>query len=124
MKYELLKVNGEWLPASTGNLDYTPEKVKTEKETEAGTTLVIVTRPTRFAVSGKWQLTGVWMEKFRAFREADTVTVEAYYPKSDTLSSYVCQFEYDTETLIEKSKHQLDSSIGGLYEVTVTMTEL
>lgn len=123
MRRELLKINGEWIPVPTGNLEFSPEKVKTEKETEAGTTVVIVTRPTRFSVSGKWQLSGAWIEKFREYREADTVTVEAYYPKHDELTSYVCQFEYDTESLVENSKLQLEE-LGGLYEVSVTMTEL
>ena len=119
----LIRVNGEWLPEPDGDLAYKGTKVKSENETEAGTTMVIVTRPTKLSISGSWKLTGAWMEQFRRYREADTVTVEVYYPSSRSLSSYECQFEITKETHLTKARDQL-RTINGLYEVEVEITEL
>jgi hypothetical protein len=119
----VIRINGEWLPEPDGDLDYKGTKVKSENETEAGTTMVIVTRPTKFSISGSWKLSGAWMEKFRKYREADTVTVEVYYPSSRTLTAYECQFEISKETHLTKARDQL-SYINGLYEVDVDITEL
>lgn len=119
----IIRINGEWLPEPDGDLDYKGTKVKSENETEAGTTMVIVTRPTKLSISGSWKLSGAWMEKFRKYREADTVTVEVYYPSSRTLTAYECQFEISKETHLTKARDQL-SYINGLYEVDVDITEL
>ena len=119
----LIRVNGEWLPEPDGDLAYKGTKVKSENETEAGTTMVIVTRPTKLSISGSWKLSGAWIEKFRAFREADTVAVEVYYPSSRSLSSYECQFEITKEAHLTKARDQL-RTINGLYEVEVEITEL
>ena len=43
----LIKVNGVWLPEPDGDLNLVASKVKSENETEAGTTQVIVTRVTK-----------------------------------------------------------------------------
>lgn len=119
----VIKVNGEWLPEPDGDLDFKGTKVKSENETEAGTTMVIVTRPTKLSIAGTWKLSGAWMDKFRRYREADTVTVGAYYPNSGTLSTYECQFEITKETHLTKARGQLVNR-NGLYEVDVEITEL
>ena len=98
-------------------------EIKDENETEAGTTMVIVTRTTKLAIAGSWKLSGGWMEQFRRYRQADTVTVEAYYPSSRSLSSYECQFEITKETHLTKARGQL-AHRNGLYEVEVKITEL
>lgn len=118
----LLKINDEWLPTPDGDLKYKAEKVKSESESEAGTTLVIVTRVSKLEISGKWNLSGKWMKKFREYRDADTVTVEAYYPNTDTLTAHECQFEIASETHISGARKQL--SAGGLYEVDVDIKEI
>ena len=74
----VIKINGEWLPEPDGDLQFKAEKVKKENQTEAGTTLVIVTRVEKLTITGSWKLSGAWMDRFRAFRQADTVTVECY----------------------------------------------
>lgn len=119
----LIKVNGEWLPEPDGDLSYKGTKVKSENETEAGTTMVIVTRPTKLSITGSWKLSGVWMEHFRRLRTADTVTVEVYYPSSRSLTSYECQFEITKETHLTKARDQVALK-NGLYEVEVEITEL
>lgn len=119
----VIKVNGTWLPEPDGDLDYEAQKIKNENTTEAGTTMVIVTRETKLSLSGSWKLSGVWMEQFRAFRRADTVTVEVYYPSSRTLTAYECQFEITRETHLTKARGQL-AHRNGLYEVDVKITEL
>lgn len=119
----MIKVNGTWLPEPDGDLSYKGVKVKSENETEAGTTMVIVTRPTKLSISGSWKLSGAWMEQFRSYREADTVTVEVYYPSSRSLSSYECQFEITKETHLTKARDQFPIK-NGLYEVDVEITEL
>lgn len=119
----IIKVNGKWLPEPDGDLDFEAKKIKDENETEAGTTMVIVTRTTKLAIAGSWKLSGGWMEQFRRYRQADTVTVEAYYPSSRSLSSYECQFEITKETHLTKARGQL-AHRNGLYEVEVKITEL
>lgn len=119
----LIKVNGIWLPEPDGDLNVIPTKVKSENETEAGTTQVIVTRVTKLTIEGNWKLSGEWMQRFRSYRDADTVTVEIYYPNVSTLSSYTCQFDVTGETHKSKARQQL-GGVNGLYEVGVTITEI
>jgi len=119
----VLRINNVWLPEPDGNLSYKGTKIKSENETEAGTTMVIVTRTTKLSISGSWKLSGIWMDRFRRFREADTVTVEAFYPNSGSLTAYECQFEITNETHLTKARDQFTDS-NGLYEVDVEITEL
>lgn len=121
--YDVIKVNGEWLPRPDGDLNYKAEKVKIESQTEAGTTMVQVTRPTRLTISGSWVLSGGWMRKLRQYREADTVEVEVYYPEPDKLTAYTCQLEIDKEIHITAAREQIPQS-GGIYEVGITIKEL
>ena len=118
----IIKVNGEWLPEPDDDLDFVAEKIKKENQTEAGTTLVIVTRVEKLSIKGRWKLSGAWMDKFRSYRQADTVTVECYYPNSHELTAHICQFEITKETHITKARRQL--LVDGLYEVNVEMKEL
>ena len=46
----IIKVNDEWLPKPEGDLSYKDDKVKSEMESEAGTTLAIVTREYLLAI--------------------------------------------------------------------------
>lgn len=122
MAVNVIKVNGEWLPEPTDDLSFAAAKIKAENETEAGTTLVMVTRVAKLSISGKWKLSGAWMDKFRSYRQADTVTVECYYPSSHELSQHECQFEITGEKHINKARRQL--LVDGLYEVDVSIEEL
>lgn len=119
---EIIKINDRWLPEPDGDLTVKVTKVKSENTTEAGTTQVIVTRVAKLTISGSWNLAAEWMERFRSYRDADTVSVSLYYPSTSTLSTYTCQFEITGETHNVKARQQ---GIGnGLYEVNVTMTEI
>ena len=118
----IIKVNGEWLPEPSDDLEFVASKIKTENQTEAGTTLVIVTRVEKLSIKGSWKLSGAWMEKFRSYRRADTVTVECYYPSANELAEHTCQFEITKETHLTKARRQL--LVDGLYDVTVEMKEL
>lgn len=118
---EIIKVNNQWLPEPDGELKVSAEKVKSENQTEAGTTQVIVTRVAKLTIQGTWNLSGTWVQTFRGYRDADTVTVEVYYPSATELSTYTCQFDITDETHDAKARAQV---AGGLYTVSVTMTEL
>ena len=119
----VLRVNGEWLPTPEGDLSYSDEKIMSESESEAGTTLALITRVSRLKIKGRWHLSGIWAEKFRALRNEDTVTVEAYYPNRNTLTSRECFFEVTSETHITNARKQIPHE-GGLYEVDVEIREL
>ena len=119
----LIKINGEWLPTPDDDPQITPEKVKTEKETEAGTTVVMVTRPTKLTISASWTLSGEWAKRFRAWREADTVTVEVYWPDPMNLKAYTCQFEITDDTEVRGARKQLVAA-GGIYQIGVEMKEI
>lgn len=119
---KIIKVNGGWLPEPEGDLKVEAKKVKSENTTEAGTTVVNVTRDTKLMISGSWRLSAVWVEQFRAFRRANTVVVGIYYPSPKELTEYECQFEL-TETHVTKAREQMAES-GGLYKVEVKITEL
>lgn len=123
MMVNIIKVNGEWLPKPEGDLDYTDEKVKNEMESEAGTILAQVIRVSRLQVSGKWNLSGDWIGKFRSWRNADTVEVEVYYPNEWELTAHTCQFEITGERHITDARKQLPNK-GGLYEVSVDIKEI
>lgn len=117
-----LYINDELLPEPVDNLKFTNTKTKTEGETEAGTTMVIVTRAEQISISGKWKVTGTWLDKFRAWARADTVTAKCYFPEVDQLTEHTCQLEISNESHEKKARAQL--STNGLYEVDVTLEEL
>lgn len=119
----IIQVNGEWLPAPDGNLEITPTKVKTKKETESGKSVVIVTRPTKLKISGEWTLSGAWVKKFREYRRADTVQIGVYYPDPLTLSTYECEFETTEDDQDPGSRKQLVGT-GALYKIGVEITEI
>ena len=73
--FQEIKVNGTMLPRPDSDLDFKSEKLKTEYETEAGTTQVSVRRESKLSVSGTWTLTGAWAALFRTWAGMDTVTV-------------------------------------------------
>lgn len=117
-----LKINNIPLPRPDSDLEFVSDKVKTEYESEAGTTLVSVRRESKLTVSGSWTLTGAWMERFRAWAEMDTVTVEAYFPRKDFMTAHECQMTISSERHIRNSRGQLGK--GGLYQVSVKLEEL
>lgn len=117
-----LLVNGVALPKADEALKLVSEKLKKEYESEAGTTLVTVTRNSRLKVQGSWTLTGRWMSQFRAWAAEDTVTVSLFFPSNTELADYECQFVLESEEHVRNSKEQL--RVDGLYRVTVTMEEL
>jgi hypothetical protein len=121
MQHEI-SVNGIPLPKPEGDIEIVSEKLITEFETEAGTTQVSVRRVSRLTISGKWTLTGTWIERFRAWAFMDTVTVSCYYPYKDVMSEHECQFTITSETHIADARNQL--TCDGLYRIAVSMTEL
>lgn len=117
-----LKINNEVLPRPKDGLSFKSDKVKNEFESEAGTTIVTITRNSKLVISGTWILTGKWMSKFRTWQKSDTVNVECFYPFVDKTSSYECQLLIESEKHIKNSRDLLN--VDGLYEISVTMEEL
>ena len=120
--FQELKINGTTLPRPDGDLEFSSVKVKTEYETEAGTTQVSVRRESKLTISGDWTLTGKWVELFRAWAEMDSVTLFCFYPIKDRLTEHECQFVINSEKHIRNARAQL--STDGLYQMSVTMEEL
>lgn len=120
--FKELKINDELVPRPKSDLSFKSDKVKTEFESEAGTTIVAVTRNSKLTISGTWLLTGKWMAKFRAWQLSDTVNVECFYPYVDKTSVYECQLTIESEKHIKSSRDLL--SVDGLYEISVVMEEL
>ena len=120
--FQELKINGVVPPRPDDDLTFKNEKKKKEYETEAGTTQVSVTRVSKISVSGSWTVTGAWLETFRSWQKADTVTVSCFYPEKDTLSDHECQLSIESEKHIRFSRDLLQTN--GLYEISVKMEEL
>ena len=120
--FEELKINGTMLPRPDDALDLKNEKKKTEYETEAGTTQVSVSRASKITISGNWTVTGTWMEQFREWENADTVTVSCYYPSVSEISDHECQLTINSEKHVRHSRDKLKTN--GLYQISVTMEEL
>ena len=120
--FKELKINGTTLPRPDGDLEFVSEKIKTEYETEAGTTQVAVRRESKLTVSGTWTLSGEWTARFRYWAGLDTVTVSAFYPEPGSPSDHECQFIVESEKHIRDARAQL--SRNGLYTLSVTMEEL
>ena len=117
-----LYVNGTLLPRPDESLDFESKKLKTEYETEAGTTLVSVRRESKLTVKGKWTLTGRWAGKFREWAAGDTVNVACFFPDPAILSGHECQFTITSEKHVRLSREQLGTN--GLYQIAVEITEL
>lgn len=120
--FQELKINGTALPRPDGDLEFASEKVKTEYETEAGTTQVSVRRESKLTISGSWTLTGGWIELFRTWASMDSVTVSAFYPSKDSMTDHECQFSIGSEKHMRNAREQLRT--GGLYQISVKMEEL
>ena len=120
--FEELKINGIPLPRPDGDLDFQSEKIKTEYETEAGTTQVSVSRASRITILGSWTLTGRWVERFRTWASMDSVTVSAFYPLKDQMTDHECQFYISSEKHVKNAREQLHTD--GLYTISVKMEEL
>lgn len=117
-----LYINDILLPRPKEDITFKNDKKKTEYETEAGTTQVLVTRTSKIKITAKFLLTGTWMKKFREFESKDTVIVSCFYPSESELSEHECQFIIDSENHIAKSREQLN--VNGLYEVSISLEEL
>lgn len=120
--FQELKVNDIALPRPDGDLDFVSEKLKTEYETEAGTTQVSVRRESKLTISGTWTLSGRWAELFRAWASMDTVTVYAYFPDRSNMTAHECQFTIKSEKHVRNARAQLSN--GGIYTLSVEMEEL
>ena len=120
--FQELKINGITLPRPDGDLEFTSEKIKTEYETEAGTTQVSVRRESKLTISGSWTLTGKLVELFRAWAEMDSVTVACFYPFKDRVTEHECQFSIGSEKHVRNAREQLRTD--GLYQISVKMEEL
>lgn len=117
-----LKINGTTVPRPDDDLNFKNEKMTTEYETEAGTTQVFVRRESKLTVTGNWTVTGRWMDQFRAWERADTVTVSVFFPSKSEMTDHECQLSIESEKHVRKSREQLRT--GGLYKISVTMEEL
>ena len=115
-------INGTALPLPDESPEFDNQKIVTEYETEAGTTQVSVRRSSKLKITGKWTVTGRWIQQFRTWAEADTVEVSCFFPSKTELTVHECQFTISGEKHILRSRQQL--SVDGLYEVGVTMEEL
>ena len=120
--FQELKINGMRIPKPDDDLEFTSIKLKTEYETEAGTTQVSVRRESKLTIKGTWTLSGEWAELFRAWAGMDTVTVLAYFPQRDSMTAHECQFTIKSEKHVRNARAQL--SRGGLYTMAVEMEEL
>jgi len=117
-----IKINGMAIPRPDDDLDFASEKLKTEYETEAGTTQVSVRRESRLTIKGSWTLTGAWAEQFRFWAGQDTVNVSCFFPDPAELSVHECQFSIKGEKHIRYAREQLDTN--GLYKLSVEIEEL
>lgn len=120
--FQELKINGTVLPRPDEDLEFVSTKLKTEYETEAGTTQVSVRRESKLTISGTWTLTGKWAESFRTWAAMDSVTVSAYFPLKDSMDDHECQFTIESEKHVRNAREQLRTN--GLYQVSVKMEEL
>lgn len=117
-----LIINDEVLPRPKEALSFKAEKLKNEYESEAGTTLVTVTRSSKLTITGSFLLTGKWIDKFRSWQKADTVEVTCFYPSVTEQSTYTCQLSIESEKHIKYSRDHLN--VNGLYEISVKIEEL
>ena len=120
--FQELKINGTTLPRPDGGLEFVSEKLKTEYETEAGTTQVTVRRGSKLTISGSWTLTGRWVDMFRMWASMDSVTVSAFFPSKDALTDNDGQFSISGEKHVRSAREQLRTD--GLYQLSVKMEEL
>ena len=117
-----ITINGMILPRPDGDLEFVSEKLKTEYETEAGTTQVSVHRESKLTITGTWTLTGLWADRFRIWAGMDTVTVSAFFPQTDEMTEHECKFAITGEKHVHRAREQLRTD--GLYQMTVKMEEL
>ena len=113
-----LRINDIAVPRPDGDLEFSSEKLKTEYETEDGTTQVSVRRESKLTIKGTWTLSGEWAELFRAWAGMGTVIVFAYFPERDNMTGHECQFTIKSEKHVRNARAQL--ARGGLYTSLVS----
>ena len=117
-----LKINGMTIPRPDDDLEFSSVKLKTEYETEAGTTQVSVRRESKLTIKGNWTLTGFWAQQFRNWAEQDTVRVTCFFPFPDLESVHECQLSIKSEKHVRNARERLKTN--GLYLLSVEMEEL
>ncbi len=120
--FQEIKINGMVIPRPDADLEFASEKLKTEYETEAGTTQVSVRRQSKLSIKGSWTLTGYWAQQFRNWAEQDTVRVTCFFPFPDLESEHECQFAIKSEKHVRYAREQL--RVNGLYKMSVEIEEL
>ena len=120
--FQELKINGMRILKPDDDVEFTSIKLKTEYETEAGTTQVSVRRESKLSIKGSWTLTGLWAQQFRNWAEQDTVRVTCFFPFPDMESNHECQFSIKSEKHIRNAREQLRTN--GLYKLSVEIEEL
>lgn len=120
--FQEIEVNQTKLPRPDNDLTFQSQKVQQSFESEAGTTLLNITRPSKLTIKGNWTITGKWLKQFRDWQLMNQVTVSCFYPSEVELSHHICEFIIEEERHIRFSRDLL--SVNGIYQVSVRMEEL
>lgn len=119
---EEIYINNIAIPRPDDDLTIGVDETKDEHTTESGDRIVI--KPVhceKLRISGKWTLSGAWVQRFRAWRSMDSIQVKCYYPDPAVLTEYTCSMELG-ETYINKSRY-LASGTDGIYQISVEIAE-
>jgi len=111
-----LQINGVAIPNPVSNFKTTFDADETVSLSEAGTELVRVRRLDKRTITGTWNLTSFWLDKFEEWATSNSVTVR--YRGKD----YICRMRDFAPQLAEGSEHT--ENTDGLWIVAPTFTEI
>ena len=115
-----ITINNEVIPYPD-TWEENPRKKTNTFETESGNIQKIITRTSRLCVSCSFTVTSRWLKKFMGYRDADSITVNIYEPRSEVMGTYTMfiddeSFHYE---LIKASRYAANTN--GLYKLSFDM---
>lgn len=115
-----ITINNEVIPYPD-TWEENPKKKSNTFETEAGGIQKIITRTSRLCVSCSFTVTSRWLKKFMGYRDANSITVNIYEPRSEVMGTYT-MFIDDDSFIYERIKDsRYVANTNGLYKLSFDM---
>ena len=115
-----ITINNEVIPYPD-TWEENPRKKSNTFETEAGGIQKIITRTSRLCVSCSFTVTSRWLKKFMGYRDADSIQVSIYEPRSEVMGTYTMFIDDDSFRYDRIKESRYAANTNGLYKLSFDM---
>ena len=113
-------INGDVIPYPD-TWEETPKKLTNTFETESGHVRKIVVRGSRLSVTCTFTVSSRWLRKFMEYRDADSLTVGIYEPRSEVMGTYTMFIDDETFRYERIPESRYAQNTNGLYRLQFDM---